>query len=68
MAYYETSRTGAHTSLRRAFRILLGEILAWREDADSRHRLGRLSDRELSDIGLNRSDLELSRRDDLRGA
>ena len=66
MAYYDMSRVSARASLRRVLRVMLGEFVAWREDAASRHTLGRLSDRELSDIGLNRSDLTLSRRDDQR--
>jgi len=64
MAFYDTTRPAAVGRLGRAVETLFAEVAAWREARANRAALSRLSDRELSDIGLLRADLEtMSRRD-----
>jgi uncharacterized protein YjiS (DUF1127 family) len=62
MAFYDTTRPAAGP-LGRAFATIADEFRVWREARVNRAALAKLSDRELSDIGLLRSDLdEMSRR------
>lgn len=64
MAFYDTPRTATAGTLSRAVSSLIVDFNAWRDARITRSALARLSDRELSDIGLQRSDLdEMSRRD-----
>ncbi len=41
---------------------LFGLLILWNERQRQRHRLQEMSDRELKDIGLTRSELERERR------
>ena len=62
MAFYDPSRPAA-SGFARPLSTLYAEFLAWREARLNRAALSRLSDHELADIGLQRSDIdEMSRR------
>ena len=64
MAFYDTTRPLAAGTFSRAVATLVTEFRAWREAVLTRRALDKLSDRELADIGLLRSDLDsMSRRD-----
>ena len=64
MAFYDPTRPAAAGLLGRTVSNLAADLRAWREARVNRAALAKLSDRELSDIGLMRSDLdEMSRRD-----
>lgn len=65
MAYYDTPRTPAAGSLSRLVSGLFGQFIAWREARLTRAALAGLTDRELYDIGLQRSDLDNMSRQDL---
>ena len=63
MATYDYSRSapfGAVTTLRivSAFDNLRETLVAWNVKRETRHQLNKLSDRELNDIGLLRSDID----------
>ncbi len=58
MAYYTTTHPASDSRLRRTFTALLAEFSAWREAVATRNALSRLTDAELSDIGLTRGDLD----------
>ncbi len=58
MAFYDTTRPQAAGSTSRAVFSFVTEFRAWREAALTRRALSKLSDHELSDIGLQRSDLD----------
>ena len=63
MAAFETTRTapfGAITTLRfvQFFYDAAETLRAWNDQRLTRKELGRLSDRELEDIGLCRGDIE----------
>ncbi len=57
MAFFDPSRPAA-SGFARPLSTLYAEFLAWREARLNRAALSRLSERELSDIGLQRSDIE----------
>lgn len=62
MAAYETTRTapfGAITTFRivQMFGNVFAALSAWNDARMTRNALGRLSDRELDDIGLCRDDI-----------
>jgi uncharacterized protein YjiS (DUF1127 family) len=62
MAAYETTRTapfGAITTFRivQMFGNVFAALSAWNDARVTRNALGRLSDRELDDIGLCRDDI-----------
>ena len=64
MATIETSRPapfGAITTYRaiQGVSTVLGAMWAWNDARATRAALGKLSDRELDDIGLCRGDIEL---------
>jgi len=64
MAAYETSRaapSGAISIFRLvpAFRTIVAAFSVWNDARLTRKALGRLSDRELDDIGLCRGDVEM---------
>ena len=58
MAFYDTPRHAAAGPMGRVVASLTEEFRAWREARINRAALARLSDRELSDIGLLRADLD----------
>lgn len=63
MAAFETSRP-AHVGtlvggrLSKTISALVAAVIAWNDARVTRNALARLSDRELDDIGLNRSDID----------
>ncbi len=64
MAAYQSSRpapVGAVSFFRSGFgfRALFSMIADWNDARMTRHALGKLSDRELDDIGLCRGDVEM---------
>lgn len=64
MATYETSRTapfGAITTYHVIQRVsnVFAAMTAWNDARVTRNALGKLSDRELDDIGLCRGDIEM---------
>ena len=63
MAFFDISRSAAPRSLGSVFARIAADAHAWYEARITRRALAKLSDRELNDIGLQRSDL-----DDLRGS
>ena len=68
MAFYDTSRPAAGPAsgtVSRVVRGVIADFAAWREARVNRAALSRLSDRELSDIGLMRADLDAMRARDL---
>ena len=56
MAHIETRRPVAHSADQLTSRVA-NAILSWRNRRATRKALAELSDRELDDIGLNRSDI-----------
>lgn len=58
MAFYDTTRPHAAGSISRAVSTFVAEFRTWREAAMTRRALSKLSDHELADIGLLRSDLD----------
>jgi uncharacterized protein YjiS (DUF1127 family) len=58
MAYFDIRSPQTAGHLGRAVDTLVAGIAAWREARINRRALARLSDHELADIGLQRSDLE----------
>ena len=46
--------------------LIAAKIAAWRRYRDSVRELSRLSDRELSDLGIARSDIEFVARQSVR--
>ena len=66
MAYFDTTHTATTGRVRRMIAQLVGEFTAWREERATRDALGKLTDRELYDIGLMRGDLEYMSGSDLR--
>ena len=64
MAAYETSRAAPFgaVSIFRSVQVLAGitaTLSAWNDARITRKALGRLSDRELDDIGLSRADIDV---------
>jgi uncharacterized protein YjiS (DUF1127 family) len=57
MAFFDPSRPVA-SGFARPVSTLYAEFLAWREARLNRAALSRLSDHELADIGLQRSDID----------
>ncbi len=55
MTTYDLSRPATRGGL---FNRLLAGVLAWNDARQTRNALERLSDHELADIGLNRSDID----------
>lgn len=63
MAAYQTSRTapfGANTTFRffQLFSTVHSTVSNWNDARVTRNALGKLSDRELDDIGLCRGDID----------
>lgn len=63
MAAFDTSRTtyGSSTVANRIYAFFANlaiEVAAWNDARVTRNALANLSDRELQDIGLSRSDIE----------
>ncbi|MDQ2093720.1 DUF1127 domain-containing protein [Rhodalgimonas zhirmunskyi] len=60
MAVIETSRTRATGTGRigQGFAALFATVAAWNDARVTRNALGKLSDRELEDIGLCRGDID----------
>jgi len=64
MAAFETTRTAPFGAIA-TYRViqfvstLLADIAAWNDARMTRNALGKLSDRELDDIGLSRGDIDL---------
>lgn len=62
MAAFETSRVApfgaiATYSVIRFFSNIATDMIAWNDARVTRNALGKLSDRELDDIGLSRGDI-----------
>ncbi len=62
MAAFETNRTApfgaiATYNVVRFFGDIAGAAIAWNDARVTRNALGKLSDRELDDIGLSRGDI-----------
>ncbi|MEM6739771.1 MAG: DUF1127 domain-containing protein [Pseudomonadota bacterium] len=67
MAFFDTTRPQAAGSISRGVTAFFAGLQAWREAARTRRALSKLTDRELADIGLHRSDLDmLTRREAAR--
>lgn len=63
MAALDTHRvvpapTGVIATLRRAAHVLVAKLVDWNDARLSRKMLNKLSDQELWDIGLSRSDID----------
>ncbi|WP_319824593.1 DUF1127 domain-containing protein [Thalassovita sp.] len=63
MAVYENTRIqyqagGVASRIIYAFASAIAAVAAWNDARATRKTLSRLTDRELDDIGLNRSDIE----------
>lgn len=59
MAVYDAPRTTAPAAgLSGIFSSIIGSLAAWNDARITRNALSKLSDRELEDIGLCRSDIE----------
>ena len=58
MAFYDLTHTATVGRLRRVVADFAAGLLAWREERATRAALGKLTDRELNDIGLVRGDLD----------
>lgn len=59
MAVIDTTRTHAATGfIGQTFASVVNTVAAWLDARATRKALSQLSDRELDDIGLNRSDIE----------
>lgn len=64
MAHYDNTRSAplgavAAQDAARGAGSVFAKIAAWYESYQTRRALSRLSDRELNDIGLSRSDINL---------
>jgi uncharacterized protein YjiS (DUF1127 family) len=62
MAAFETTRTApfgaiATYNVVRFFSDIASNVIAWNDARVTRNALGKLTDRELDDIGLSRSDI-----------
>ena len=62
MAAFETTRTApfgaiATYNVVRFFSNVANDVIAWNDARVTRNALGKLSDRELDDIGLSRGDI-----------
>ena len=57
MAHVETRRPAAHSADQLTSRVA-NALLSWRNRRATRRALAELSDRELDDIGLSRSDID----------
>lgn len=58
MALREMSQNPAASHLNRLVAKIANVIWEWRDERASRKALGKLTDRELDDIGLLRSDID----------
>ncbi|RDC71364.1 DUF1127 domain-containing protein [Rhodovulum sp. 12E13] len=58
MAYFDIRTPATAGRLGRAVDTLIASVAEWREARINRRALAKLSDRELADIGLQRSDLD----------
>lgn len=58
MAYFDLTHPATAGRPSRTTRNLIASYLSWREARQTRAALSKLSDRELSDIGLIRADLD----------
>lgn len=58
MAVIDTTRTASHASVFGGLFKLFGAVAAWNDARLTRKALSQLSDRELDDIGLVRSDID----------
>ena len=58
MAYFDIRTPATAGRLGRAVDNLIASVADWREARINRRALAKLSDRELADIGLQRSDLD----------
>jgi len=58
MIAIHTNRTAAMGTASNAFSMLFNTVAAWNDARVTRKALSKLSDRELDDIGLNRSDID----------
>lgn len=67
MAFYDTTRLTTFGRESRTKTSLLATFLAWREGRATRKALSKLTDRELTDIGLKRADIDLMSDWDLAG-
>lgn len=64
MAAFETTRTAPFGAISTFHAIqsvgaVFGKFAAWNDARVTRNALGKLSDRELDDIGLSRSDINM---------
>ncbi|MFK7879713.1 DUF1127 domain-containing protein [Roseobacter sp.] len=64
MTTFDTSRTtyGTASAVSRFFGFLstaIAAVIAWNDSRVTRNALASLSDRELADIGLHRSDIDV---------
>lgn len=59
MAVYETNHVVAHGAGVGVVGRFFATLAAWNDARVTRKALSRLSDRELDDIGLSRSDIDL---------
>ena len=66
MAFYDLTHTATVGRLRRVVTQFAADLMAWREERATRAALGKLTDRELNDIGLKRGDLDAMSGPDLR--
>lgn len=57
MAVMDTTRTASPTGIRGGLFNVFSRLVAWNEARRTRKVLSSLSDRELDDIGLTRSDI-----------
>ena len=58
MAIITNRSVGAGFSATRVLADIVGKLVAWNDARVTRNSLSRLSDRELADLGLVRSDIE----------
>lgn len=58
MSVYETHRTATAGTLTGWIAGVAAAVVAWNDARVTRTALSKLSDRELDDIGLNRSDID----------
>jgi uncharacterized protein YjiS (DUF1127 family) len=64
MAIFDTTRTtyGSASAASRFFSMIntaVAAVVAWNDARATRNALSSLTDRELADIGLNRSDIDM---------
>jgi uncharacterized protein YjiS (DUF1127 family) len=57
MAVTDTHRAAASVTVSHGFSGIVAKFLAWKVAYQTRKALSRLSDRQLEDIGLDRSDI-----------